>query len=223
MAKPPRIADDPRFHRTLFGSLTEFNEEMPPALIYVENNNCIAGYDLLSHDYKMVTDAMIAEYRSHGLSNWSAPVAFMVRQTLELTHKSLLEETIRAGNADPLKLLNTHKLDAIWELSRDWLLQNSFPIDNDQRFAVAEWFTRNFSAVDPSGDLFRFANSKVEAYGRQKTYDRVGLYFGTLVTYFDKTFACLSHWSVVVAAAQAKAAGEESNAEWDPDDYPKVS
>lgn len=223
MAKPPRIADDPRFHRTLFGTLTEFNEDMPPALIYLENGNSIAGYDALSLNYKLVTDAMIAQYRTRQLGNWEAPLAFMVRQTLELTHKSLLEETISAGNPDPLKLLNTHRLHAIWQSSRDWLLQNKFPIDNDQRFIVVEWLTENFNAVDPSGDLFRFANSNVEAYGRQKTYDRAGIYYGTLVPYFDKTYACLSHWAIVVAAAQAKAAGEEWNAEWDSNDYPKVS
>src|SRR3954467_3303895 len=102
--KPPRQADDPRFHRTLLGSLADFNEALPPALIYVENGNFIAGYDSLAFDYKMATDAIIAQYRSEGHSNWAAPVGLMVRQTLELSHKSLLEETVRAGNVDPSRL-----------------------------------------------------------------------------------------------------------------------
>jgi len=147
----------------------------------------------------------------------------MVRQTLELSHKSLLEETVRAGNVDPSRLLHTHRLDAIWALSRGWLLQNGYPIDNDQRLAVTDWLTANYNAIDPIGDLFRFANSKVEAYSRQKTYDRVGIYLGSLVPYFDKTFGLLTHWSAVLSNQKAKNEDPGYESAWDPYDYPKIA
>lgn len=220
MAKPPRIADDQRFHRTLFGSLTDFNEEMPPCLVYVENGNFNSGYDLLAFDYKMAADAMIAEWRNNGLSNWTAPVAFMVRQTL--SHKSILEKTAGAGNVVPDGLLHSHNLKAMWASSRAWMLQNKYPIENDQRYAVADWMTTNFDAVDPTGDLFRFAHSKVRAYDRDKTYDRTGLYIGSLVPYFEKTFGFLTHWAAVLSTQKIKTEEKDWEPSWDPDDYPKL-
>ena len=36
-------ASDTRFHRTLFGSLENYDERRPPLLYYVENGNAIAG------------------------------------------------------------------------------------------------------------------------------------------------------------------------------------
>ncbi|GAA0026821.1 hypothetical protein [Bradyrhizobium ottawaense] len=223
MANPPKQADDPRFHKKLFGSLTDFNEVMPPCLTYVENNNFNCGYDLLAADYKMAADAMIEQYRESGFGNWIAPVTFMVRQTLELSHKSLLEETGRAGNTAAAKVMFSHNLKNLWASSRDWLLQASYPIQNDKRFVVVEWMTANFHAVDPSGDLFRFAYSTVAAFGRQKTYDRAGVYLGPLTEYFASTFAFLMHWGSVLNAQKMKADDPEWEPSWDPGEYPKIA
>jgi hypothetical protein len=224
MTKLGKQADDPRFHRTLFGSLTDFNEAMPPCLIYVENNNFNSGYDLLAHDYKMAADAMIEEYRKTGLGNWAAPVSFIVRQTLELAHKSLLEETAKAGNTVSPKVMFSHNLESIWIASRDWLIESKYPIKNDARFVVAEWMTTNFHAVDPSGDLFRFAHSTVGAYGRQKTYDRAEVYLGSLSAYLDKTHGFLMHWGALLGTQKMRA--DEPDWEpsgWDPENYPKIA
>lgn len=224
MAKAPKQADDPRFHRRLFGALTDFNEAMPPCLIYVENNNFNSGYDLLAHDYKMAADTMIREYRETGLGNWAAPVGFIVRQTLELAHKSLLEETGRMGNTVLEHVMFSHNLEYIWKVSRDWLIERGYPIQNDQRFVVLEWMTTNFHAVDPSGDLFRFAHSVVAAYGRQKTYDRAGVYLGSLTEYLDKAHGFLMHWSSVLNAQKMKAdEADWEPSEWNPNDYPKIA
>ncbi|RTE90667.1 hypothetical protein [Bradyrhizobium sp. LVM 105] len=223
MAKPPRVADDPRFHRTLFGSLTEFNKEMPPAVIYVENNNFNSGYDMLAYDYKMAVDAMIEEYRKDGLGNWQAPIAYMARQSLELAHKSLLEETGRMGNSVPLQVMFSHSLENIWKHSRDWMLERGYPIENDKRFPATEWLTANFHAVDPAGDLFRFAQSTVAAYSRQKTYDRAGVYVGSLSSYLNDAHGLLAHWGSVLNAQKLRMedADWEPSA-WDPSDYPKI-
>lgn len=223
MTRPTRQADDPRFHRTLFGSLSEFNEAMPPCLIYVENGNFNYGYDLLALNYKMAADLMIHEYQNSGLGNWTAPTAFMVRQTLELAHKSLLEATGIKGNAVSQKVMFSHNLETIWAAGRAWLLENGYPVENDQRFAVAEWMTANFDAVDPSGDLFRFAHSTMGAYGRHKTYDRAGVYLKLLVPYFEKTYGFLMHWGAVLSTQKTKEDDKDWEPFWDPDDYPKIA
>jgi hypothetical protein len=223
MAKPPRIADDPRFHKTLFGSLTEFAEEMPPAVIYIENGNFNSGFDLLASDYKMAVDAMIQEYRKDELGNWQAPIAFMARQSLELAHKSLLESTGEMGNSVPPQVMFSHSLENIWKHSLDWLLERKYPIQNDKRFATTDWVTTNFHAVDPAGDLFRFAHSTTAAFSRQKTYDRAGVYVGSLSSYLDDAHGLLMHWGSVLNTQKTMAEETDWEPFWDPNDYPKIT
>jgi len=220
-------AADPRFHRKLFGSLSELNSERPPCLVYVENGNFNSGYDLLADDYKMAADLIIEEEQRSGLGNWTAPLVFMVRQTLELSLKALLEATGLLGNSVSPKLLFSHRLDALWEQSRDWLQASSYPIEQDRRCDTAEWMITNLHAVDPSGDLFRFAHSKFAAFDRLKTYDRAAVYPAVLIPYFNETYGFLRHWEGVLVnqliKEEAERQGEPYDGSFNPDDYPRKS
>ena len=224
---PIKEAADPRFHRRLFGKLAEFNEEQPPCLIYVENGNYNSGYDLLALDYKMAADLMIDEYKRSQLGNWNAPLAFMVRQTLELSHKGLLEGTLLSGNSASSKVMFSHDLKSIWDASRRWLIASGYPVENDQRYKTVDWLTTNFHSVDPTGDLFKFAFSKFAAFTRQKTYDRAGVHLAVLVPYFESTYEFLMHWRSVLAAQRTKLEMQKDGEEWepffDPDGYPKIA
>lgn len=220
-----KTADDPRFHRTLMGSLSDYDEAKPPAVYYVENGNFVAGYDQLALDYKMAADALLQAQEESGLGNWLAPVVFMVRQTLELSLKALLEATVDRGNVFSAKLTFSHSVDLIWENARDWLIAKGYKIKDDARFELAEWLIVNFSSVDPTGDLFRFSHSKHDAFGRKKTYDRAGINDAVFRTYFDQTYGFLSHWQGVLVMewieAEALKEGRPYTRPRDPDDFPR--
>ncbi|MBX9822110.1 hypothetical protein [Afipia birgiae] len=83
--------------------------------------------------------------------------------------------------------------------------------------------TTNFHAVDPTGDLLRFAHSIAGAYGRPKTYDRATVSLKLLVPYLKKTFRFLMLWGAVLSIQKTKAEDGEWEALWDPDDYPKIA
>lgn len=191
-------ASDTRFHRTLFGSLANYNEKRPPLLYFVENGNAIAGYDQLALDYKMAADLLITTSKESGLGNWLAPTMLVVRQTLELALKALLEATVDRGNSSNSKVIFSHNLRGIWEECRRWLQANGYLFYQDARLETAEWVIENFHAVDPTGDLFRFANSKHEAFKRKKTYDRAGIDEDVFVDYFNATWNFLNHWQGVL-------------------------
>lgn len=191
-------ANDSRFNRTLFGSLINYNENRPPLLYYVENGNAIAGYDQLALDYKMASDLLIKTSKESGIGNWLAPTLLVVRQTLELSLKALLEATVDRGNSYNKKLMFSHDLWGIWGECRRWLDDKVYPFRQDSRLATAEWVIDNFHAVDPTGDLFRFAHSKNEAFKRKKTYDRVGVNDAVFVNYFNVAWAFLNHWQGVL-------------------------
>lgn len=218
-------ANDSRFHRTLFGSLTNYNENRPPILYYVENGNAIAGYDQLALDYKMAADLLIDTSRKSGLGNWFAPTLLVVRQTLELLVKALLEATVDRGNSSNKKLMFSHDLWGIWGECRRWLDAKDYSFRQDSRFETAEWVIENFHAVDPTGDLFRFAHSKHEAFKRKKTYDRAGVNDAVFVDYLNATWAFLNHWQGVLVMEwmeeQALKDGIAYTRPFNPDDFPQ--
>lgn len=225
IAKAPKISDDPRFHQTLFGELADFDENRPPCLYYVENGNSLADYGHLAIGYKMATDLILNETLETQLGNWDAPLLFMVRQTLELSVKDLYEVVgFKKGEAD-LKRLHSHDLWALWTGSRDWLISEAYPIMSDARFETTEWIIENFQSVDPSGDLFRFAASKFEAFGRGKTFDRAGIYHPFLKTYFDSAYDFVSHWSGVLTMESNRDYCEREGLDYsfprDPNDFPR--
>lgn len=218
-------ANDPRFHRTLFGSLADYDEKCPPCLYYVENGNFVAGYDQLALDYKMAADLLIATERESGLGNWLAPTVFMVRQTLELALKGLLEATVDRGNGFNRKLMFSHDLAAIWADCRRWLEARGYAFTDDARLETADWVIENFHSVDPTGDLFRFAHSKHGAFGRHKTYDRAGMNPAVFALYFEATYDFLKHWAGVLVMEwieqQARKDGTPYTRPLDPDEFPR--
>ena len=219
-------ASDTRFHRTLFGSLENYDERRPPLLYYVENGNAIAGYDQLACDYKMAADLLITTSKESGLGNWFAPTMLVVRQTLELALKALLEATVDRGNSSNSKLMFSHDLLGIWEGCRRWLKANGYLFHKDARLETAEWVIENFHAVDPTGDLFRFAHSKHEAFKRKKTYDRAGINEVVFVDYFNAAWDFLNHWQGVLVMdwmeEQALKDGILYTRPCNPDDFPRV-
>jgi hypothetical protein len=218
-------AGDRRFHRTLFGTLTDYNEKRPPLLYYVENGNHIAGYDQLASDYKMAADSLIVTGRESGLGNWLAPTVLIVRQALELALKALLEATIDRGNESNKKLMFSHDLSGMWTECRRWLEASGCSFRDDARLDTAEWVIENFHAVDPTGDLFRFAYSKHTAFEREKTYDRVGINEAVFTDYFNAAWDFLNHWQGVLIMdwmeEQAMKDGVPYTRPLNPDDFPR--
>ncbi|MDF2383748.1 hypothetical protein JMG10_19870 [Nostoc ellipsosporum NOK] len=218
-------ASDTRFHMTLFGSLANYNEKRPPLLYYVENGNAIAGYDQLAFDYKMTADLLINTSKESGLGNWFAPTLLVVRQTLELALKALLEATVDRGNSSNKRIMFSHDLWGIWAECRRWLEANGYSFLKDMRLEIAEWVIENFHAVDPTGDLFRFAHSKHEAFKRKKTYDRAGVNDAVFADYFNAAWDFLNHWQGVLVMEwmerEALREGISYTKPFDPDDFPR--
>ena len=227
MAKAPIIVDDPRFHRSLFGSLKDYSEDRPPALYYVENGNFVAGFDQLALDYEQAVYHLLSGSKQSGWDSLTAPLVFIVRQTFELRLKALLEATAELGNSITADDFFTHKLDVLWTRSETWLDVNGYKYREDARCETALWMLENFQAVDPTGDLFRFAHSRMMAFNRQKSYDRAGTNEEVFVPYFEKTIRFLGHWSGVLVAEKTKeicvAEGAEYPDVFDPDDFPKIT
>lgn len=224
-SKQKSKANDPRLHRKLFGTLLDYDESKPPFLYYVENGSFIAGHDQLASDYKMAADLLIATERDSGLSNWLAPTVLVVRQTLELALEALLEATVDRGNTFDRKLMFSHDLASIWAECAQWLTDRGYMFNEDARRETADWMIENFHAVDPTGDLFRFAHSKHDAFGRKKTYDRVGVNAAVFASYFEATYSFLNHWQGVLVMEwveeQARKDGIEYTRPLDPDDFPR--
>jgi hypothetical protein len=189
-------AVDNRFHRTLLAELERFDPECPPALVYVENGNASWGYEQLAIGYKMAADALIAAHAKDKLGNWKAPIVFMVRQTLELSLKGLFDAIVwRSGHKTPERLMNSHNLEKLWKEACDWLTENGYRVNTDERSKRVAWLLENFHAIDPTGDLFRFAKSRHEAYNKKKSCDRVAAYLEILVPLFDESYTFLSDWT----------------------------
>ncbi len=218
-------SDDPRFHRTLFSRLADYDAARPPALYYVENGNFFAGYDQLAGDYKMAADLLIATEQKSGMANWIAPTILLVRQAIELSLKALLEATVDRGNNFNRKLMFSHDLAGIWGDCKQWLERYGCAYKDDARFDTTEWMIENFHAVDPAGDLFRFAHSKHEAFGRHKSYDRVGMNKPVFSEYFEDSYGFLRHWTGVLVmdwmAEQAAKDGMEYTRLLDPNAFPR--
>lgn len=220
--KIARPADDPRFHYEIWSGPTKEHRARVAGIYYVENHNGQCGYAELAFDFKFAADLAISEYRQSGLANWTAPVAHLVRQTIELQLKSLLQTTVWKGNEVGQALLDTHDLKGIWKNARDWLVSNGYRIQEDARLDTTEWFITAFHEIDPSGDLFRFGISKRSAFGKQKSYDRIGIRLATFVPEFETTYGCLDHWEAVpMREIIGKEMGWETDPFFDANDFPR--
>lgn len=207
-------ADDPRFHYEIWTGPTVAFGDRRKAIYYVENHNAACGYAELAFDFRMAANRLIDIYRSSRLANWMAPVAHLVRQTLELELKALYSAALAHDGTIDRKPLGKHNLWTLWQGGRDWLHAKGYKISLDARLASTEQLILAFHEIDPSGDLFRFAISRKLAFDKQKSYDRVGLNIDILATEFGAAGALLNHWECALTRLTIM-----KELEWDSDPY----
>lgn len=192
--------------------------------MYCENHNADFDYGLAALDFKLSALVLIARQREDPhLSNWTAPILHMIRQTLELTLKSLIETIGRKVSAKAGGVKFKHDLHDLWTQGRDWLIESGYPIDNDARLAATDGLVENMHAIDPTGDLFRFGTSRKKAFGRNKSSDRVGYRQDQLFEEFEQACEFLDHWCGVVMREIIQA--EQSWGKdplFDREDYPRI-
>jgi hypothetical protein len=222
MQKPP--ADDPRFHHEIWTGPATESLDTVSGIYYVENHNSQCSYAELALDFQMAANLVINEFQRSELGNWTAPISHLVRQTLELRLKALLEMIGQKGGDIGAKLIYSHDLKAIWTHCSNWLGQSGYRFREDARLAQTERLIEAFHAIDPSGDLFRFGISNQTAFGKQKSYDRVGLRIEIFVSDFAASDAFLQHWEAVllreIMAAEMK---WDEDPFFDPHDFPKAA
>lgn len=220
--KPP--ADDPRFHHEIWAGPTAESADTVSGIYYVENHNGQCSYAELALDFQMAADLLIETYQESGLGNWTAPLAHLVRQTLELRLKALLDMVGQKGGKIETRLLYSHDLKAIWTHCKDWLDQSGYRFREDARLAQTERLIEAIHAIDPSGDLFRFGISNQTAFGKQKSYDRVGLRMEILVPDFAASDGFLQHWeAVLLREIMAIEMNWDKDPFFDPNDFPKIA
>ena len=224
MAKSDDISQDPPFHYEIWrGPRPEFGNE-PKAIYYVENHNGQCGYSDLLADFEIATRNILASYRDSQLGNWTAPLAHLARQTLELSLKALVESICERDAAIPRKTLRGHDLQALWALGIGWLDTKGFSATEDARRSAAEHLIAAYSAIDPSGDLFRFGISHKTAFGKQKSCNRVGIVLDQFEREFDAAVGFLNHWEAVVfRKTLAESEGWQNDPYFNADDFPHVA
>ncbi|MBB4114381.1 hypothetical protein FHT80_003732 [Rhizobium sp. BK226] len=146
----------------------------------------------------MAANLVIQAYQKSEMANWTAPLAHLVRQALELRLKALFDMIGQRGGKIETRPLHSHNLKTIWTHSRDWLDQSGYRFREDARLNQTERLIEAFQAIDPSGDLFRFGISNQTVFGKQKSYDRVGLRMEILVPDFAASNGFLQHWELVL-------------------------
>lgn len=220
--KPMKPADDPRFHYEIWTGPTEAFGDKPKAIYYVENHNANCGYSELATDFRPAADAVIEIYRSSQLGNWVAPVAHLVRQTLELELKALYSAVLESDPAIDPRPLGKHDLLFLWRSGRDWLIERGYKIAQDARLATTDRLITAFHEIDPTGDLFRFGISRQSAFTKNKSYDRIGLNIEILAAEFEAAGGLLHHWEgALVRAIIVKEMRWDSDPHFDIDDFPR--
>ncbi|WP_242130277.1 hypothetical protein [Sphingobium sp. Sx8-8] len=215
--------EDPPFHFEIWqGPGRSFGDE-PKAIYYVENHNGQCSYGELALDFQIAATALLETYRSEQLGNWMAPVAHMIRQTLELRMKALLSSILARDPAVDKKPLGQHDLLRLWGVAYTWLQANGFPIDRDARLSPTLHLISAYDAIDPSGDLFRFGMSRKTAFKKQKSYDRVGINYKVMAQEFADADGLFCHWDAAVfRLTMAEEHGWTMDPYFEVDDFPKV-
>lgn len=215
---------DPPFHFEIWQGPGESFGDEPKSIYYVENHNGQCSYGDLATDFEIAATALLETYRDSGLGNWMGPVAHMVRQTLELRLKALLQSISERDPDVDGKPLRRHDLLALWNVSLQWLTESGFRIHEDQRLPRTVHLLTSYDAIDPSGDLFRFGMSRKTAFEKQKSYDRVGINVDIMMADFRGAVRFLSHWDAAVFRITiAQDLGWESDPYFDVDDFPRAT
>lgn len=216
-------SEDPPFHFEIWKGPGESFGDEPKAIYYVENHNGQCSYGELALDFQMAAAALLTTYKQEQLGNWMAPVAHMIRQTLELRLKALLTSIVERDATVDKSPLAHHVLLRLWEPSYAWLKSNGFPVETDARLPRTVHLLQAYDAIDPSGDLFRFGMSRKTAFNKKKSYDRVGINCEIMAQDFGSADAFLSHWDAAVfRLTLAEEEGWNSDPFFNADDFPKA-
>lgn len=215
---------DERFYFEIWNGPAEAFEATSPSIFYCENHNADFDYGLAALNFRISAQALIDSQRKDPhMSNWTAPVLHMIRQTIELTLKSLIETVGWKVGAEAGAVKFIHNLESLWSQGRGLLIDQGHPIENDARLIATDRIIENMHAIDPTGDLFRFGTSRKEAFGRNRSSDRVGYNQDQLFEEFEQACACLDHWcGVVMRELIQDEQGWEEDPFFDKDNYPKV-
>lgn len=214
-------SSDPPFHYEIWsGPSSTFGDE-PKAIYYVENHNGQFGYGELAFDFAIAAKHLMVVYREDALGNWVGPIAHLVRQTLELRLKDLLQTISEQDQTVPTGPLRGHNLRELWGPSLAWLDTHHPNVREDARLDRTDHLLDAFHAIDPRGDLFRFGQSYQYAFNKRRSYDRVGIVLNTLEDEFNAADDLLTHWTAVIRRkAYYLEAGEEDTL-FDATDFPR--
>lgn len=221
MTKTP---DVDTHHREIWSDAKSGSHAERPPVYYVENHNAPVGYAEAALDFEMLVNELIPRLGPDELGNWIAPVLHLARQTLELRLKALLHTICDRDESVDGRILGKHDLVAIWSAGREWLVRNGYPLGKDARLKATEELVVAFHAVDPSGDLFRFAQSRQSRFGNKKSYDRVGVNHQTFHVAFKQAVELLHHWDAVLFREKLKVEyGWDKDPYFNADDFPKTA
>lgn len=215
-------AIDPQFHYEMWeGPKPEFGNNRK-SIYYVENHNGQCGYAEIATDFSIAVDILIEQCRNSGLGNWVAPVAHLSRQLIELKLKSLMQSINVLDKSFDTDLLGRHNLKEIWVACRGWLSASGYKIIQDTRLEITDHLISAFHEIDPSGDLFRFGISRNTAFGKQKSYDRVGINLEVFERELKATEGFLRHWEATVFRENMKIEeGWDKDPYFDPEKFPR--
>lgn len=210
------------FHFEIWRGPTKSFGDEPKAIYYVENHNAQCGYAEVALDFSIAANSLLEKYERESLGNWMGPTAHLIRQTLELKLKALLQAVIALDSSVNSKPLATHRLLDIWDPSYAWIASNSLPIEQDLRLPQTLHLLQCYDSIDPTGDLFRFGQSRQSWFGRPKSYDRVGIEIDVMKDDFAAAEGLLDHWeSVASRSAMSQEMGWEKDPYFNPNDFPK--
>lgn len=200
-------------------------EDRNPSIAYCENHNSDFDYGLAATDFEMAAEALIGVQLSQPVvGNWTAPVLQLIRQTLELKLKELVETIGWRSKSQISPMKHGHSLDKLWSQGRQWLVDNGYQLELDARLKNTDGLIENLHAIDPTGDLFRFGTSIKTAFGREKSSDRVGYNQEMLFSEFKDACGCLNHWVGVLMREIIQAEqGWTQDPYFDKDDFPKIN
>lgn len=209
-------------HRQIWSDALSASQAERPPIYYVENHNTAIGYSEAADDFEMLVDSLLPRLDPHELGNWTTPILHLARQTIELRLKALLQAIVDRDQTIDKRHLGKHDLSAIWHTGRDWIQNNGYGLDRDARLKMTDELITAFHSVDPSGDLFRFAQSRQERFGKRKSSDRVGVNHEKFPLFFRQTVSLLRHWETVLLREKLKVEKNwEEDPYFDPNDYPK--